>query len=406
MKPQGRKTQKDALLFATVGGNSGLLATLAWALVEQRGLHVVEWHTVLLPRGAQHMQADLLSPGAGLDALHAMVGETTLPRAGLHQTVYRPKGAEADLPAARDEQHYVDCVLSAARLAVGAAGERPVVFALVAGRDRVMTLALTVVAQFVARPHDLIVDLRLDPPSVVAHGGYYLLSKRAPSRSPRVQVTLVDVPLPRLRGLLGGAPAERYADLLRLGQRAVDDAAPLELSIDLRSDHGPVHIAGQVVRFSPAEKLMLAAFAVAHLDPEGNGFMTWPAQPLPSGHPLTEVCQRVPWASVLQTAAIVHFHGGKVGFYPGKHSKPDANGRYNQIARGLSQLGHRVNQKLTAHAASLPERPRLGLVHERVGGEDGRWRVRLAGVQPHFIWPDTAPQQAIQPAAKSRKRLP
>jgi len=70
----------------------------------------------------------------------------------------------ADLTTDRDEKRYVDTVLRAGRAALVAASERPLAFALVAGRDRVMTLALTVVAQFLARPTDLIVDLRVDPP--------------------------------------------------------------------------------------------------------------------------------------------------------------------------------------------------------------------------------------------------
>lgn len=395
MKPRGRNTTTDALLFATVGGNSGLLTTLAWALREQRAMRLVEWHAVLLPRGADYMQVEVLEPGAALDRLHALTGPDTLPRDGLRQTVYREPRPGTDLTTARDEQRYVDTVLRAGRAALVAAGERPLVFALVAGRDRVMTLALTVVAQFLARPTDLIVDLRVDPPARVANGAYYLPERRdtargkrrVPASDPeRVRVQLVDVPLPRLAGLLGGVQPDTYAQVLRLGQRAVDDAAPVELHIDLRETWSPVRIAGDKVRFSPAEKLMLAALAEAQRD--GGGFMRWPSEPQQEGHPLTGVVQRVPWALDIKTSAILHFRGArhdKAGF----KNKQSKDGKWPFMSRGLSQLGLRVGKKLEAHSQAHPELPRLKLAKQRVSVDDGGyWQVRLSGVHAVVVWPD------------------
>ena len=409
MNPRGRNTKTAALLFATVGGNSGLLTTLAWALSEQRGVRLVEWHTVLLPRGADYMQADVLDPGAALDRLHALAGPDTLPRDGIRQTVYREKRAGLDLPAARDEQRYVDTVLRAGRAALVAAGEHPLVFALVAGRDRVMTLALTLVAQFLARPTDLILDLRVDPPARVVNGGYYLPEPRDRARGrrhapagnqERVRVQLVDVPLPRLAGLLGGAQPDTYAQVLQRGQRAVEDAAPVELLIDLRETWSPVRIAGEEVRFSPAEKLMLAALAEAQRD--GGGFMRWPSEPNQAGHPLTDVVQRVPWVPVLTTSAILHFRGEpheKAGF----KNKATKDGKWPLMSRGLSQLGLRVGKKLEAHSEAHPELPRLKLAKQRVSVDDaGYWHVRLLGVHVVVVWPGDENTAAKKPQKEKR----
>ncbi|MCC7172151.1 MAG: hypothetical protein IT459_17025, partial [Planctomycetes bacterium] len=128
----------------------------------------------------------------------------------------------ADDALDEDAAVYQDAVYRCAREIIGRAAERPVVFALLAGRRRTMTVMAVVVAQHLARPQDLVVDVRIEPSDAEQPGVFFfpeqprraLHTRHGSVDSRDVQVHVVDVRVPRLRGLVDANDASTYRALL------------------------------------------------------------------------------------------------------------------------------------------------------------------------------------------------
>ena len=198
---------------------------------------------VVAQEGALFLDLELLVPGGPLDQLVALLGEGLAHGQTLH--VHRallPDGS----PLVNDEDPahadaYQAAVWNAALAARQAAGERPLVFALAAGRRRTMTALVTTAFQMLARTQDACVDVRVSDRRVEGAKGFYFPEQRRQRlavgrdtvEANLVQVALVEARLPRLRDLIPEARLATYGGALAAAQSAIDEARLPRLLIDL-----------------------------------------------------------------------------------------------------------------------------------------------------------------------------
>ena len=232
-----------AVLFAPLGPNPAPFSELVWALQRQRGLFVEDAVVVVDREAASFLESELLAEGAALDQLRGVLGDRVVSRERLRvQCVVDHAGELFDDDLAPDAAAaYARHVWEAARAAIALAGDRPVVFALAAGRRRTMTALATVSAELLARPGDLCLDVRVSDPRVEGGTGFFfpeqlaqmILTSRGLVRAAEVEVRLVDVALPRLASLLQKEDLTTYASALEAGQRAIDRGPMPRLTVDL-----------------------------------------------------------------------------------------------------------------------------------------------------------------------------
>ncbi len=312
---------QDVVLFAPMGSNPALLVAMAWALERQHGLRVAEAYLVLADKGARYMDTELLPRKKGLDALHEVMGPGCLPREHLHvRTATLPDGTVVkDELSGADAEAYQDKVVDVAKEAIESAGDRPVVFALLAGRRRTMTVMASIVAQFFARSEDRVMDLRIEPRGADVPNCFFFPEQRdtrafevdGEYRLPsEVQVSLVDVQVPRLHALLfSGEKPSGYQDLLRLGQECVDRAGhPLSLEVRLCEDkskrgafvHDPLHDESIAIDLTGPQLLYLASLIEGREDSE-DGFVQV-GNALSTESAFARLVRSVPWAKRYKVA--------------------------------------------------------------------------------------------------------
>ncbi|MDB4993027.1 MAG: CRISPR-associated protein [Myxococcaceae bacterium] len=269
-----------AVLFAPLGPNPAPFSELVWALHRQRGLFVEDAVVVVDREAAAFLDSELLAEGAALDQLRGVLGDRIVSRERLRvQRVVDHAGELLDDDLAFEAAAaYARHVWEAARAALALAGDRPVVFALAAGRRRTMTALATVSAELLARPGDLCLDVRVSDPRVEGGTGFFfpeqlgqmILTPRGLVRAADVEVRLVDVALPRLASLLQKEDLTTYASALEAGQRAIDRGPMPRLTLDLVT--GTARCDTDVLPVSESELVWLAALAHARVrDPLPDG---------------------------------------------------------------------------------------------------------------------------------------
>ncbi len=271
---------RGAVLFAPLGPNPAPFSEVVWALQRQRGLVVEDAVVVVDREAASFLESELLAEGAALDQLRAVLGDRVVSRERLRvQRVVDDAGVLLEDDLAMDAAAvYARHVWEAARAAIALAGERPVVFALAAGRRRTMTALATVSAELLARPGDLCLDVRVSDPRVEGGTGFFfpeqlaqmILTPRGLVRAADVEVRLVDVALPRLASLLQMEDLTTYASALEAGQRAIDRGPMPRLTLDLET--GTARCDADMLPVSESELVWLTALALARVrDPLPDG---------------------------------------------------------------------------------------------------------------------------------------
>lgn len=231
------------ILAGDLGPNPAPLAEALWALARHHDLRARAAFLLTYERGARYLDREFLAPGGALDQLHAVLGADVLPRDAVH--LHRAHDVDG---AALDDDSLPPHALAwnearwrTALAALAEAGDDPVVFALLGGRRRTMSAIDAVVFQMLARPLDRLVDVRVSDPRVEGGSGFFFPEQRARHVKGRdgalvdarsVAVRLVDLPVPKLRRLLGGRPPDTYAEALARTDVAVERTPPM-LSIDL-----------------------------------------------------------------------------------------------------------------------------------------------------------------------------
>ena len=247
-------------VVAPLGSNPAPLTELIWALVHDQGHRVTAITAVVEPAGHAWLCSELLMPGGPWDALADALGDRCPPCEAL------------DIRVASPTQPYDATVWTAARDALEATGDRPIVFALAAGRTRTMTAAATVIFQLLARPEDRLVDVRVSDRRVEGGTGFFFPTQSSPVHTPRavidpatVTIDLVDVTVPRLRGFLADTAIDTWQDAVLAGQAMLDQTAPPRLHVDLNT--GTITANEERLPLSHARTAWYATLAAERLTP-------------------------------------------------------------------------------------------------------------------------------------------
>lgn len=234
-------------VVVALGPNPAALTELVWQLaLEGRppGQVVVVTQS---EHARDYLKAEVLGPGGAWAQLRAQHPEVP-PEAKLqHVQATVDKRGEAFAES-----------LFQAFLEAQAANEA-VLLALSGGRWRGNTAYCTTVFQLLARPEDLLVDVRLSLPAAEGGTGFFfptqprqhlLGGKRGvkPFRARDVEVLLAEVKVPRLRPLLGASLRGSYAQALAHSAEALVRSAPPQVRLDLH--HGRLEVNGQELPLS------------------------------------------------------------------------------------------------------------------------------------------------------------
>lgn len=291
---------RHAVLLTALGPNPAPLIEVVWGLASLRSLLVTDAVVALDHSGDRYLRYELLGGESVLSELHAALGEASLDESRLRLRVaQRHDGTRLrDDADEGDAQAYHEALFRAAREAIAIAGDKPVVFALAAGRRRTMTAALTSTFQLLSRRHDLCVDVRVSDRRVEGGTGFYFPAQarqrvetdHGDVQASSVRVELVDVPLPRLRGLLAGNEPTSFADALAATQAAIDLAEPPTMCIDLHK--GQLAVDGVHWPVKAARLVWMTTLALARQ--RGDG---WVAASSPLLAHVAAACAPLPWAT-------------------------------------------------------------------------------------------------------------
>jgi CRISPR-associated protein (TIGR02584 family) len=268
------KHEAATTVFAALGPNPAPLAELVWKL-GQEGTDVRDAFIVVDARGADYLRRELLDGGV-LDELRAHGCNVTVHE----RLVEAPAGVVLDDDNLEHADVYNAAIWDGARAAIEHAGDGAVVFGLCAGRRRTMTAMSTMAFQLLARPQDRCLDVRVSDRRAEGGGDFYFPTQRAQALVSRqgeafvardVGVKLIDVKLPRLRGLLTNDALSSYASALTAGQDAVDDAGIPLLTVDLLN--GQVLVDDEPVALSLAMVVWVAALALARREDSNDGWI-------------------------------------------------------------------------------------------------------------------------------------
>ncbi len=272
----------DCVVLAAPGGNPAPVAALVWALARQRGLRATRVSLVLYDSAQRYLGQELLGSAEPLTQLREVLGDPELAALELRTvTLASGEPLEEDLdPAAC--LAFAEVLWQAAR-SLQASTDLPVVFALLGGRRRSLTVDMALAFQLLARPQDLLLDLRYRPkdaerPTTRFFFPEQTTAARVPSgrggpclEAHQVELGLVDVPAPRLRRLLGDESLASFTGAIQAGeQAALTGPAPrLEIHILQRE----VWLGQARVRCSRDQIVWLVHLASARLAPGGEGWV-------------------------------------------------------------------------------------------------------------------------------------
>jgi CRISPR-associated protein (TIGR02584 family) len=271
----------DCIAVAAPGGNPAVLTTLVWALLRQRGLRTSALHVVLHQRAQHWLHTELLGGDRPLEQLRTVMGDPALALLHTHPAAL-PDGAlvddDADPTAA---QAFVETLWTVFQSAQDSyAG--PVILALVGGSRRTLSVDSVVAFQLLARPQDVLLDVRIESRSARdPRSAFYFPEQLFPNellavpgisnnegsvdreavQAAEVRVSLVSITVPRLRHLLPTSARHSYAAAVQAGEDAIRDGGAPQLSLDLKSVS--LHVGTFVVRMSRDQAIWFAALAVA-----------------------------------------------------------------------------------------------------------------------------------------------
>jgi hypothetical protein len=378
----------DVVVFAPMGSNPSLLVTLAWKLWSSRRWRVVAAYAPVLQHGRERADGELFPEGGALEQLHEVVGADVLPSSEVVvPVVTRPDGT-----ALGDEDDdvatlaYQEAVFASAKSALARAGDRPLVFGLLGGRRRTITVAAAVVAQILARPRDLIVDLRIRPHEASQPGAFCFPDQRKQRFegtdgrvvvAREVMVELVEVQLPRLGALDPSfANAPSFEALLARAGAAIDEVASLRLRVDLRAATRGAYVtddrAGateEKVPLADTHLVYLASLVIGHQE---HPSVPWLGVVRPGDleHPFARLCRELDWAASKNIDVIEAFVKGAKG-----------GAKKKAAWKTLPQLRSKARAALRKFAAARDPRYRALVPEVEKPGPNSRERLPLRRVR-------------------------
>jgi hypothetical protein len=229
------------VVVAPIGPHSAPLGGLIRVLYQERSMAVAHAYLVAGARELKAIHDDVLDSGRLLDRLREMLGDQILDHDGVHLVPVHGAGGEIleDDLLPEHASCFREALWNAARDAIARAGSRPVVFAMLHGARRTAAALVGAFYQLLARPQDVLLDVRILPGTD--------------------GVRLVELELPRLAGLVGGASLTSFASALAVA-RSHAPVSPPKLVIDLLTTR--VEVEGIEVDLSPAEGLWYAYLAL------------------------------------------------------------------------------------------------------------------------------------------------
>jgi CRISPR-associated protein (TIGR02584 family) len=267
-----------AVLLAAPGGNPAPLAALVWALHEQ-GVRVERLELVLYRSAHDYLVAEFLAEGGPYSQLCEALGEGVV--GPVVPTVVRDRLGQPLEDDTHVDHHLVfaGTVWDLARRLTR--GSRPVIFALVGGRRRTLTVDMVTTFQLLARPEDRLVDLRLTPKYADDPGtGFAFPAQKSPCVVPAgygqaptvpasdVKVDVIDLVVPRLGQALREEDRSTFQTALAAGERAVHVGGAPRLQVDVLGSR--VHFGDTTMRLSRSEMVWFLALVLARLgSPEG-----------------------------------------------------------------------------------------------------------------------------------------
>ena len=278
----------DVIVLAAPGGNPAPLAALVWALHEQ-GVRVARLEVVLYRSAHGYFATEFQSEGGPYAQLQEALGEGAV--GSVVPTIVRGRGGEP----LEDDVHVDDHLLFAGTVWELARkltrGRLPVVFALVGGRRRTLTVDMATTFQLLARSQDRLVDLRLHPKYADDPGtGFAFPAQTSPCGVPAgygqgpvlaaadVKVDLIDLLVPRLGQALSEDDKRTFQTALAAGERAARVGGAPRLQVDVL--HSLVHFGHTTVGLSRSELVWFLALVLARLnssdgwvDADGAGFL-------------------------------------------------------------------------------------------------------------------------------------
>lgn len=164
---------RSAVVFAVLGPNPAALTELLWELLRTKRFTRLETHVLVEARSKFYLDGEVLAPGGALEQLREVLDADALPDFVVHEARDEAGALIEDDHELEARAAYDAAVWNAAQAAIEAANLRPVVFGLVAGRRRTMTVFLTSLFQMTARPRDELYDVRVSDPRVEGGTGFF-----------------------------------------------------------------------------------------------------------------------------------------------------------------------------------------------------------------------------------------
>ena len=267
---------KECVLVAAPGGNPAPLVALIWALHQQWELRVDTVHLVLYENSRRYVESELLGGHEPLEDLRRTLGDPDLAEVVQHLVTAADEQIVEDDVDFDHQALFMESLWSVIRRTQDQS-TGPVIFSLVGGRRRTLTVDIATAFQLLARPEDRLVDVRLDPkyaddPSTA----FYFPGQRNPCvvhardgsvlLASEVRVLPVDVRVPRLRHLLIQDDLETFGRALEAGEAALERGPLPKLVVDVEEKQ--VRVGDHIIGISYDQMVWYATLAVARRNSE------------------------------------------------------------------------------------------------------------------------------------------
>jgi hypothetical protein len=346
-----------------------------WAL-HARGYFVERLELVLYAKADRYLEREFLGGPRPLEDLRAVLGQPELARVVPHLVRF-PDGPELEddvEPGAA--LLFQDAIWQLAR-ALQQEGPLPVVFGLVGGRRRTLTVDLSTTFQLLGRPQDLLVDLRLAPKYADdPASGFFFPGQTQKARvradfegsrwltADQVEVSLVDVRVPRLRRALPERALGSFAAALEAGESALVLGPAITLEVDLK--HQTLRFGGVVVKLVPNHMIWFATLAFARLSTETGWVDARDTMLLAA---VTEHCRRLWRMEPFELSDAYDF---------GPHASADRHQRFNPIRTRLRRKLENALEGLPRRAEVVPCKKATKAPFERLDIPPERIRIAPA----------------------------
>jgi hypothetical protein len=267
-------------------------------LYRQRSLRAAEAHLVLYENARHYVESELLGGTRPIDDLRAILGDQELAEVVPH-VVNRPGvGVVHDDQRFDDAAVFMENVWSVVRC-LQQRESGPVIFALVGGRRRSLSVNMATAFQLLARPQDRLIDVRLVPKyGDDPRWGFFFPDQTSPCviETPRgevfeaadVVVQLADIRVPRMRRLLCDTDLQTFAHAVAAGEEALERGPIPRLVVDVK--HRALLVGDQRVGLSKDQMVWYVALVVRRLTTKDGWLPPDDAEVLPL---VFEACRRL-----------------------------------------------------------------------------------------------------------------